>query len=193
MAEKGSTRKGVLAGAAALALAGLTRASDAAAQVAGSWQWFQGDDRAYIGGADGDAAGTLAISAEKDLDIGANHIRFGAQDGNYEFEHGEEVPATHLNSYSIGTPNRTPISVGGDDGQDVLSFVVYGKAGQENDLQQWAPGSKVTAAIDGNGHLRLGNVVITADIQSGRARLIAVLPDGEKQVLALGTSQTTKR
>jgi hypothetical protein len=49
------------------------------------------------------------------------------------------VSETHLNSYYEGTPTRTSISVDGTDGQDVLSFVVRGKASQRNDLQQWQP------------------------------------------------------
>ena len=110
----------------------------------------------------------------------------GTTDGNYEFEHGKQVPETHLNSYYEGTPTRTPISVGGDDGQDVLSFIVRGKLGQKHDLQQWAPGGKVATAIDGNGHLRLGQVTLTAEVGHNTVELVAHLPNGKRVVLAHG-------
>jgi len=77
-------------------------------------------------------------------------------------------------------PTRTPVAVGGDDGQDVLSFVVRGKEDQENDLQQWAPG--------GEGRLRLGDITVEARIVGGMAQLVAVLPDGSRQLLAQGST-----
>lgn len=179
MEEARITRRAILGAAlAALVGAGTARADTSS----GEFAWRDGDDSTYIGGGAGDD--TLTISADGDLDIGAGHIRMGAQDGNYEFEHGKSVPETHLNSYYVGTPTRTPISVGGDDGQDVLSFVVRGMHGQKNDLQQWAPGGKVTLAVDGSGRLRLGQVVLLTEIVRGKARLVALLPDGTRQVLA---------
>ena len=51
-------------------------------------------------------------------------------------------------------------------------------------MQQWAPGGKVTLAVDGSGRLRIGQVVLQTEIVKGKARLIATLPDGTKQILA---------
>jgi len=126
----------------------------------------------------------MTIQANGDINVSAHHLRMGTFDGNYEFEHSNQVTQTTLNSYYIGTPNRTPVAVGGNDGQDVLSFVVRGKQGQKNDLQQWTPGSEVSLAVDGKGRLRLGKVTLVAEIVNGKAQLVAVLPNGHRQLLA---------
>lgn len=156
------------------------------------FSWFQGDTYSYVAGIDrpgldGNPSGDLNIYAANDINVGSHHLRLEAADGNYEFEHSQAVPYTRLNSYYIGGVGvRTPIIVGGNDGQDVLSFIVTGRAGQKNDLQQWTPGDKVAAAIDSRGRLRLGQVTIAAQIRQGRATLVAILPSGERQVLAAG-------
>jgi len=123
------TRRGIIGTLAAGLLGASLKPASAAADPQGQWSWVRGDDTTYVGVGSGTDAGTLRLEASGDVDIGANHLRLGTQDGNYEFEHSKDVPETHLNSYYIGTPTRTPISVGGDDGQDVLSFVVRGKQG----------------------------------------------------------------
>ena len=176
--DHGRLSRRALLGAAAAAVLGAA-AGDARASDSASWS--EGSAQTFVASLDGQ---TLQIQAAGDLDIGAGHIRMGTQDGNYEFEHSSLVQETHLNSYYIGTPTRTPISVGGDDGQDVLSFVVRGMAGQKNDLQQWAAGGRTTVAIDGHGRLRLGQVVLQTEIVQGRAQLVATLPDGTRQLLA---------
>lgn len=147
-----------------------------------SGQWSQGDADASISG----DSGTLSVYASGDFNVVAHHVRMGTYDGNYEFEHSKLVTETHLNSYYEGTPIRTPISVGGDDGQDVLSFIVRGKLGQKHDLQQWAPGGKVKAAIDGNGHLRLGEATLTLEVSGETVELVAHLAGGKRVVLAHG-------
>ena len=161
--------------------------------VSGGWLWFKGNQTTFIGSPKGPSypPNSMLVQVAGDLDMGANHLRFGATDGNYEFEHGPSSPYTRLNSYFIGTPTRTPIVVGGNDGQDVLSLLVQGRAGgQTNDLQEWESGSTVTAAINGNGNLRLGNVVLLTALINGRVQLIAQLPDGSTQILAVGTPTT---
>jgi hypothetical protein len=104
----------------------------------------------------------------------------GTVDGNYEFEHGAQVSQTTLNSYVIGTPNRTPVAVGGHDGQDVLAFSVRGMRGQKNDLQQWTLGEDVAVAVDGDGRLRLGEITLVAQVVNGKAELVGVLPNGHE-------------
>jgi hypothetical protein len=157
--------------------------------VTNQWLWFKGDTQTYIGSPKGLGYGpnSLLVQVAGDLDMGASHIRFGSTDGNYEFEHSSQSQFTRLNSYFIGTPKRTPIVVGGNDGQDVLSLLVQGKSGQRNDLQQWESGSSVKTAINGNGDLRLGNVVLLTKIVKGHVELIAQLRDGSTQVLAFGS------
>lgn len=186
------SRKIVLAVLAVLAAALVSGAAIAAlggGSVAGKWLWFDGNKQTYLGSPAGRGfpPNSLLLVAAGDLNIGANHFRFGSTDGNYEFEHGSQAPYTRLSSYYIGTPKRTPIVVGGNDGQDVLSLLVQGKAGQTNDLQEWTSGTNVGTAVDGNGNLRLGNVVLLAKIVDGHVELIAQLPDGTTQVLAFGS------
>jgi hypothetical protein len=65
-------------------------------------------------------------------------------------------------------------------------------AGQKNDLQQWTSGGKVTLAVNGQGSLRLGNVVLLATIINGRVQLLARLPDGTTQLLAAADRNTGK-
>ncbi len=68
--------------------------------------------------------------------------------------------------------------------KNLVSLVVGGNLGQRHDLQQWAPSGVVKAAVDGLGRLRLGPVTLTANVENGRATLIALLPSGKQQVLA---------
>ena len=182
-------RKIVLAVAAAALIGGATSVALGGGSVAGKWFWFDGNTSTFIGSPKGVAytPNSLLVQVAGDLDMGAGHFRFGSADGNYEFEHGTGSPYTRLNSYFIGTPTRTPIVVGGNDGQDVLSPLVQGKAGQRNDLQEWQSGATVGTAINGNGNLRLGNVVLRAKIVKGHVELIARLPNGSTQVLAFGS------
>lgn len=181
------TRRNALAALAAAAFGALVRplaGHSTPGSPTGSWDWVDGDEHGSIGGLDGTGLGTVALDAQDDLDVTAGHVRFVSTDGNYEFEHGPAVPETHLNSYVKGTPTRTPISVGGTDGQDVLSFVVRGKAGQRNDLQQWQPGGRTTLAVDGHGRLRIGEILLVSEQTATGERLTAVLPDGRRRVIA---------
>jgi|SRR4051794_35001260 hypothetical protein len=151
------------------------------------WAWQVGDSTASVGRVDG--SNDLQVAAKGDLDLGANHIRIGGVDGNFEFEHGTGTPWSHLNAYEIGGVGvRTPIMIGGGaDGQDVLSLVVAGKVNQKRDLQQWqAPEGHPVAAIDSSGRLRIGQVTLATAIRKGHAVLLAVLPNGTKQILATG-------
>jgi hypothetical protein len=148
-----------------------------------AFAWMSGDEGSYVGRPQGTS--DLELFAGSDLNALANHIRLGGRDGNFEFEHARDRPFTHLNAYFIGTSTRTPILIGGDE-QDVTSLIVTGKQDQKNDLQQWAPGGKIKAAIDGQGRLRLGTVRIVAAVQRGKAVLTAILPDGTRQTLATG-------
>jgi hypothetical protein len=178
-------RRNALSAGLAGALAALFRPARALAGAADSgYAWKEGDVDSFIAGGAGASAGTITVQASGDFDVVAHHVRFGTFDGNYEFEHSHSVPETHLNSYYVGTPTRTPISVGGDDGQDVLSFVVRGHHGQKHDLQQWAPSGKVTAAIDGNGNLRLGPATLTVEVVNGYVELVAQVTGGKRVVLA---------
>lgn len=179
-------RKGFLAAAVAgtaLFLAG-SAVGALAAKAQPPWAWFQGDDQSYVGRPQ--ASSDLELFAQQDLNALATHIRLGGRDGNFEFEHGPQREASHLNAYFIGTSTRTPFVIGGDE-QDVTSLIITGKLGQKNDLQQWAPSNQVKVAIDGQGRLRLGNVTLLASIQKGRVVLSALLPNGTKQKLATGT------
>jgi hypothetical protein len=180
-------RRKALSAAFAGAIAALFRTSGASAATAdGDYAWMEGDQDSFIAGGSGSATGTVSVQASGDFNVVAHHVRFGTFDGNYEFEHSHSVPETHFNSYYVGTPTRTPISVGGDDGQDVLSFIVRGRHGQKHDLQQWAPSGKVTAAIDGNGNLRLGPATLTVEVVNGYVELVARINGGKPVVLARG-------
>jgi hypothetical protein len=183
------SRRAVVTALAAFAVGAVASAALGGGTVANQWLWFKGDQQTFIASPKGPAypANSLLMTVSGDLDVGAGHIRFGAGDGNYEFEHGSGTPFTHLNSYYEGTPTRTPILIGGNDGQDVLSLLVQGKLGQAHDLQDWEAGNTVQTAIDGSGNLRLGDVVLKAMIVNGHVELIAVLPDGSTQLLAFGS------
>jgi hypothetical protein len=182
---KGHPRRAVLAMAIATSVAVLS-AVTAAFAAAGSmspWAWSVGDDQGGVGVSRN--TGVMEINSASDLDVTAQHLRLVTADGNYEFEHGVDTPETLLNSYFLGTPNRTPIAVGGyADGEDVVSLIVRGIQGQRHDLQQWETSGNVAAAIDGRGRLRLGQVALTTRIVKGKAQLVAVLPGGTQQVLA---------
>jgi hypothetical protein len=183
--------KVIVAILAAALVGGIADAAFGAQSVPG-WLWFTGAGQTYIGSptSGGYPRNSMVMQVGGDLDVLANHIRFGSNDGDYEFEHSKTSTTTLLNSYYSGTPTRTPIQIGGNDGQDVLSLLVMGKTGQKNDLQEWAPGGNVTAAINGNGDLRLGNVVLLTTIVNGDVELVAQLPDGSTQILAQGAPTT---
>ena len=147
------------------------------------WIWHQGNADAGVGQLQGQQ--TLSLSAAQDVDILGNHIRLGGKDGNFELE--SYTPESHLNAYAIGSPNRHPVSVGGGDDQDVVGFIVRGKQdGQTSDLQQWQVGDNVIAAIDGQGRLRLGSIVLDETVRNGKVALEAILPNGKHQVIASG-------
>ncbi len=179
-------RRGLIAATAAAALGALKTGTDSArAAVSGRWNWITGDERAYVAGsAEGDS---LALFALQDVNIGSNHLRMSARDGNFEFEHDAKVAASTLNAYVIGTGTRTPIAIGGWDDQDVVSLIVGGTARQHKDIQQWQLGGRTVAAIDAAGALRLGPITISGALENGRAVLVATLPDGSRQTLATGT------
>ena len=147
------------------------------------WIWHQGTAKAGVGQLQGQQ--TLSLTAAQDVDILGNHIRLGGKDGNFEFE--SYTPESHLNAYAVGSPLRHPISVGGGDDQDLTGFIVRGKeGGQTTDIQQWQVGSNVTAAIDGQGRLRLGSIVLQAAVVNGNVVLEAVMPNGKHQIIASG-------
>ena len=179
--------KAVIAVFAAVLVGGAATAAFGAGAVPGQWKWLSGNENTYVGSPKfGYPANSMLMQVGGDLNVVAGHVRF-VSDGNYEFEHGSGTNVTRLTSYYSGTPTRTSIAVGGDDGQDVLALSVQGEVGQTHDLQQWQTGTKVTTAIDGDGNLRLGKVVLVARIVDGAVELVAVLPDGTTQVLASGS------
>ena len=176
---------------AAVAGAGLAFVAGAGAD--GSWIWAQGTPTAQIGVQSADPttlvidAGNIHASAGGDINIGAGHLRVGGVDGNFELEHGAQAPTSSLDAYFIGSATRTPITIGTADRQSVTSLVVTGTQNQANDLQQWTTGDgTVSVAVDGRGRLRLGKLTLALKLVGGRAQLVAILPDGSQQVLALG-------
>jgi len=182
---KGLSKRAVLLVAitTVVAVTASITATPAVAGDMGPWAWSVGDDQGGVGVAKG--SGVMEINAASDLDVTAGHLRLVTTDGNYEFEHGVNSGDTLLNSYYLGTPTRTPIAVGGySDGQDIVSLIVRGMQGQRHDLQQWDTSGVVSAAIDGRGRLRLGQVTLTTRIVQGKAQLLAALPGGKQEVLA---------
>src|ERR1041385_4258907 len=73
------------------------------------WAWSVGDDEGGVGVSKN--TGVMEINSASDLDVTAQHLRIVTADGNYEFEHGVDTSQTLLNSYFLGTPQRTPIAV----------------------------------------------------------------------------------
>lgn len=182
--KRGRTRRA----AAMLAVAaggGLVGALTAHAGSTSPWNWFQGDERAYVAGSS--TADDLSVFALRDVNILGSHLRLGSKDGNFELEHDKSTPTTTLNAYFIGSPTRTPIAIGGTDAQDIVSLIVGSAAGQKSDIQQWLADGKVAVAVDGKGDLRLGTITLSLGLQAGKVVLVAELPDGSRQVLATGT------
>jgi hypothetical protein len=153
------------------------------AVAASPWAWHVGDDVSGVGRPAGSS--DLSLTSTRDTNIYSTHIRLGAIDGNFEFE--TDAPMSHLNAYTIGSPNRVPVWVGGDEGQDVLGFDVVGQSGgQKADLQDWQLGSRTVASIDGTGHLHLGGLVLSGRMVNGHPQLLAQLPSGKQVILAKG-------
>jgi hypothetical protein len=157
--------------------------------LAGS-TYFWGNERAFIS-VDGEMAASLRLQADKDLNVGAGHIRFEAADGNFEFESGERAEASRISPYDIGTPKRKPLLVGGSgDHQDVLALIVEGTPRQQKPLQEWRAGDRAVASIDAHGQLTtrrvkartisLGDARLFIRSYGNRLYLIAVLPDGRR-------------
>ena len=103
-------------------------------------------------------------------------------DGNFEFEHGADVPTTTLDARTAaGAP--TSLRIGSSDGQNVTALTVPAPSGMTDDIQSWQVGTKAPTAIDRLGRLRLNGIVIVTTTRNGRTILAAVLPDGSVQVL----------
>ena len=84
----------------AAALVGSLATSALGARRVAGWFWLYGDSQTYIGAPSSGnyPPNSMVIEVTGDLDTVANHVRFVAQDGNYEFEHGAQTPYTLLNS-----------------------------------------------------------------------------------------------
>lgn len=153
------------------------------------WSWIKGDERAFVAGAADED--DLELYAARNLNLTANHIRIVGRDGNFELEHDRKVPVSTINAYVAGTGTRTPVQVGGWDSQDIVSLIVGGATGQKSALQSWKAGGKEVAAIDSSGRLSLQGVVLSVEVVSGKAVLVATLPNGTRQVLATGNGGST--
>lgn len=129
---------------------------------------------------------SMNLRAARTFNVNAEHVRIVGRDGDFELEHSRRAPTTLLNAYIFGTSQRTPVQIGDDeDHQDVLGLLIGGTYGQKNDLQEWAPGRKVLAAIDSHGRLRLGQVTLSTTVKNGVPYLVALLPDGRRVELRL--------
>jgi hypothetical protein len=118
------------------------------------------------------------------VNVTAGHVRLVGKDGNFEFEHGSQTDVSRLNSYYAGTGTRTPVAVGGADGQDVVALIAQASPAQKRDIQQWLSGSKVALAVDSKGRLRFGNITIWAAPRGGKIALYAQLQGAAPHVLA---------
>lgn len=170
---------GVALASAAIGAVGARAGGDSA------WSWITGDERAFVAGAADDD--DLEVFAARNLNLTANHVRIVGRDGNFEFEHDRKVPVSTINAYVSGTGTRTPVQVGGWDGQDTVSLIVGGAAKQKSALQSWKSGGQEVASIDATGRLTLQGVALSVEVVSGKTVLVATLPNGSRQVLASGT------
>jgi hypothetical protein len=66
-----------------------------------------------------------------------------------------------------------------------MPLIVAGSDPQTADLQQWRTGTKTVAAIDAHGRLRLGSITLNAQLVQGRVELLATLPNGTRETLAV--------
>jgi hypothetical protein len=157
-------------------VAALAFAAGAGAQSAG---WFIGDEHSSVAG----PAGTddLELRALRDLNASAKHIRLVGNDGNFEFENRTGV--SHLNSYIAGTGTRTPLTVGGGDGQNVIGWIVDSGLSQTADIQQWRKNGAILSAIDSRGRLRLRGIALDLVYKRHRLALRATLRDGSTRYL----------
>lgn len=165
-------------------VSGIAGAS-AARSVPRAWAWFDGDPQAFVG--EQASGGGLWLGSTGNVNVRAHHLRLMADVGAFSFDHATTSPFALLNSYYIGTSQRTPIAIGSpDDQQDVTPLIVVGYAGQHHDVQQWMLSGKVVAAIDGQGRLRLGGVTLSTEVQNGRVMLLASVSGGRPHVIAVG-------
>ena len=126
------------------------------------------------------------VKSSGNLTERGSHVRIIGDDGNFEFEHAATEPFARLNSYVTGTGTRTPIAIGFPDGRDIVELLVRGSEHRKADLEEWVAGSRVVAAIDGQGHLRLGNATLSVVTRNGHAVLVATVGSGKPQVIAGG-------
>lgn len=159
----------------------------ASASTAG---WFQGDSDASVY----EPAGTkdLEIHAAQDINLLAQHLRFGGKDGNFEFE--SNTGRSLLLAYTIGSATRLPIVIGGNNGTAQPNFVglqLDANAGQTVDvLQVRDANGTVMAGVKPSGDVRapsvtLGGIKLTLAYQGSTLCLVATLPDGTTRRVAL--------
>ncbi len=163
----------------------------AGASTGSHWNWFNGDERAHVAGSA--SYDDLDLHAARDINLSAAHVRIVGSDGNFEFEHASTVRTSTLNAYVAGTSKRTPITIGGWDAQDIVSLIVGGNATQKTDLQQWQAGGKTVASVTPSGALTLDGITLSMTVIDGHVQLLATLPNGSKQVLAVGTGSTREK
>jgi hypothetical protein len=132
--------------------------------------------------------GSLNVQASRAFNVNAGHVRLVGRDGVFEFEHQGSVPLSKFEAFFLGTSKRTPIQIGEDDGANIVALLVVGSRGQKTDLQEWALGPKVVAAIDRRGGLRLGDVTVTTTVKAGVPYLVARTQAGRVFTLPLGHS-----
>lgn len=166
-----------------VAVGGLVVLTSGYAFSDGPYTWMTGDASRFVAGYEKDSQ-SMRIYAERDLNVLARHVRIEAQDGNIELESSADALTTRLNPYTIGTPTRKPLQVGGDDGQDVLSLIVDGRDGQKQPLQEWRSSGVPVAAVDENGGLHLRGAVIMLQVYKQKYRLVARFPNGVVKPLA---------
>jgi hypothetical protein len=166
----------VAVSAAALVMLGavLALAGGALAQSAG---FSLGDETARVFSLP--ASSELDLYAGADMNLTAQHIRFGGQDGNFEFEN--KTGHSRLNAYRFGSPARTPILIGGGDDQNVTGLMLDSGAGQTADVVQFQKNGITLSAIDSQGHLRLAGITLRLRVFRGTLSWVATLPDGTKR------------
>ena len=163
----------VFAGCAAAVV--VSGAAGAMAVGRGEWIWHEGSPSVSIGEPAG--SNDLVLNAEGSLNVLAGHVRLMSNSGRFTLVHGPSTNSSSIVAYDIGTPNRTPIVINGP-------LVVAGSKGGKSDLQDWTSSGQTVAAIDSQGHLRLGNITIFPVLKDGYVVLYARLPDGSIQALS---------
>jgi hypothetical protein len=72
-----------------------------------------------------------------------------------------------------------------DDGEKVVPLKVL--SASRSGLQEWRVGEDVVASVTPAGGIRLKGITLVAVLDgTGTVSLLAILPDGSKQLLALG-------